>query len=125
MSINLKVRREEPIEEGSCRAVLKSLEKKNTTFGERAMWLFWNEEHNAEVAGFTSLSESTQANAFQWAVALNPQIAIKSSWGSEDVVGKECILKLEVVQGTKGPKNKIVEVLPLDEEEEEEKETAF
>jgi hypothetical protein len=113
VSIQLNVRRDEPIEEGSYRAVLKSMEKKQTTFGERILWLFRVPEHNAEVAGFTSLSESTQANAYLWAVALNDEIRSKERWGSDDVVGKECILDLTIVKDQKGrKKNKIHQVRP-------------
>ena len=86
MSIQLKVRRDDPLEDGSYRAVLKSLQKKETTFGERLMWLFEVPEHNAEVAGFTSLSESTRANAYLWATTLNNDVRSKVSWGTEDVV---------------------------------------
>jgi hypothetical protein len=114
LSIKINVRRDEPIEEGSYRAILKNLEEKATKYGERLMWLFRVEEHNAEVAGFTSLSESTQANAFRWAVTLNPQVATRSSWGSEDVVGKECVLVVDVVEDNSGRnKNRIVAVEPL------------
>jgi hypothetical protein len=113
MSIQLKVRRDDPLEDGSYRAVLKSLEKKETTFGERLMWLFEATEHNAEVAGFTSLSESTRANAYLWATTLNADIRSKVSWGPEDVVGRECILDLTIVEDSKGyEKNKIMLVRP-------------
>jgi hypothetical protein len=114
MSIQLKVRRDEPLEEGSYRAVHKSLEKKETTFGERLMWLFEVPEHNAEVAGFTSLSESTLANAYLWATTLNAEIRSKVSWGPEDVVERECILDLTMVEDSKGrEKNKIMRVRPV------------
>jgi hypothetical protein len=114
VSIQLNVRRYEPIEEGSYRAVLKSMEKKQTTFGERILWLFRVPEHNTEVAGFTSLSESTQANAYLWATALNDEIRSKKLWGPDDVVGKECILDLAIVKDQKGrDKNKILQVRPV------------
>ena len=79
MNIHLKVRSDEPLEDGTHQAILESLEEKQTKYGERAMWLFSVPEHGAEIAGFTSLSESTQANAYLWAVALNPEIASKKS----------------------------------------------
>jgi len=114
VSIQLNVRRDEPIEEGSYRAVLKSMEKKETSFGTRILWLFEVPEHNAEVAGFTSLSESTQANAYIWATALNEEIRSRSSWGSDDVVGKECVLDLTITEDSKGrEKNKILRVRPV------------
>jgi hypothetical protein len=75
------------------------------------MWLFEVPEHNAEVAGFTSLSESTQANAYLWATALNPDIRSMTSWGSEAVVGRGCTLDLTIVEDSKGRmKNKILRV---------------
>jgi hypothetical protein len=118
LSIQLNIRRDEPVEEGSYRAVLKSMEKKQTTFGERILWVFEIPEHQTEVAGFTSLSESTQANAYLWATALNEEIRSKQSWGSDDVVGKECILDLTIFEDQKGrEKNKISRVhsIPKDE----------
>jgi hypothetical protein len=102
MSIQLDVRRNEPVEDSSFRAVLKSMEKKQTTFGERILWIFRVPEHNAEVAWFTSLSESTRANAYLWATALNAEIRSKVSRGPEDVVGRECILDLTIVEDSKG-----------------------
>lgn len=88
MSISFTVRREEPLEEGAYRALLSEMRKTDTPFGERILWLFEVPEHNAEVAGFTSLSASTQANAYLWATALNEEIRSKRSWGPEDVVGR-------------------------------------
>jgi hypothetical protein len=112
----MRIQNNKPLDDGYYQAVLKSIEEKETIFGDRLMWLLEDLEHGVEVAGFTSLSPSTQANAYKWAVALNPNIQNQRSWSEEDVVGKECILKLEVVEGAKGPKNKIVEVLPLEQE---------
>ena len=114
MSIQLNIRRDEPVGDGTYRAVLKSMEKKQTTFGERILWIFRVPEHNAEVAGFTSLSESTQTNAYIWATALNEEIRSKSSWGSDNVVGKECVLDVTIVENSKGEqKNKILRVRPV------------
>jgi hypothetical protein len=63
--------------------------------------------------GFTSLSPSTQANACRWAITLNPEIAAKTSWGSEDVVGKKCTLVAETYEDGKGrKKNKVAGVRP-------------
>jgi hypothetical protein len=114
VSIQLNVRRDEPIEEGSYRAVLKSMEKKETSFGTRILWLFEMPEHNAEVAGFTSLSESTQAHAYLWGTALNEDIRSKHGWSSDDVVGRKCILDLTITEDSKGrEKNKILRVRPV------------
>jgi hypothetical protein len=114
MSIQLDACRDEPVEDGSFRAVLKSMGKKQTTFGERILWIFRVPEHNAEVAGFTSLSESTQTNAYIWATTLNEEIRSKSSWGSDNVVGKECVLDVTIVENSKGQqKNKTLRVRPV------------
>ncbi len=100
--------------EGSYRAVLKSMEKKETSFGERILWLFEVPEHNAEVAGFTSLSESTQANAYLWATALTAEIREMKSWGPDDVVGRACVIDVTTVEDQKGrEKNKILRVRPV------------
>src|SRR3954447_7011795 len=112
MSIKMNIKAHEPLEDGSYQAVLKSIEMMETVYGERLMWLFSIPEHSAEVAGFTSLSESTQANAYNWAVTLNADIASKKSWGSSDVVGKWCTLVVELYEGEKGKKNKVVRVKP-------------
>jgi hypothetical protein len=113
LSIHMKIRRDEPVGDGAYQAVLKSMEMKQTTFGERILWLFEIPEHQTEVAGFTSLSESTQANAYLWAAALNDEIRSKERWVSDDVVGRECILDLTIVKDQKGrEKNKILQVRP-------------
>lgn len=115
MSIRMDVRSDEPLEDGHYEAVLESLELKETKYGERLLWLFSVPEHRAEVAGFTSLSPSKQANAFLWATALNSEVASKTSWGSEDVVGQRCILVVEAYEGERGRKNKVVRVKPATE----------
>jgi hypothetical protein len=113
--MRLKIQNYKPLDEGCYQFTLKSIEEKETIHGNRLMWLFEELEQEVEVAGFTSLSSSTQANAYIWATALNPQIQNQRSWTDEDVVGRGCLLKVEVAQGSKGPKNKIVGVLPIEE----------
>jgi hypothetical protein len=65
-----------------------------TTFGERLIGLFEILKHNTEVAGFISLAESTQANVYLWAAALDVEIRSMKSGGSEAVVGRTRILDL-------------------------------
>jgi hypothetical protein len=115
LSIRVQIKRDDPLPEGSYKAVLKSMEKKTTSFGERILWLFEVPEHDdAEVAGFTSLSGSTQANAYLWAAALNEDIRSQKDWGSDDVIGRECVLDLAVAEDQKGrEKNKILRVRPV------------
>ena len=93
-------------------AVLHSIEQKETQYGERLLWLFYVPEEGAEVAGFTSLSSSRQADAFLWATALNSEIADKHAWGTEDVEGRKCTLVVGIYEGTKVEKNKVLEVKP-------------
>ncbi len=113
--MKMKIQNYNPLDDGLYRFVLNSVEVKETIYGERLMWLFEELEQGVEVVGFTSLSTSTQANAYKWALALNPEIQNQRTWTEGDVVGRECCLKVEIVQGSKGPKNKIIEVLPIKE----------
>ncbi len=69
-------------------------------------------DRGVEVVAFTSLSPSKQANAYRWAMALNGELAYKTSWGTEDVVGRSCTLTVEVYEGEKGRKNKVLKVEP-------------
>ena len=118
MKKRFRVRNVESLEDGSYRALVESLEEKETRFGDRILWKYLVPEHNAEVVGFTSLSDSPQANVYLWATAINEEIRSMSSWGPEDVVGRECILDLTTVVDAEGrKKNKIVRVRPLPKEE--------
>jgi hypothetical protein len=82
------------------------------------MWMFRLPERNAEVVGFTSMSPSTKANAYQWAAAIMGEIDPKIGWGPEDVIGGECVVVLEVAEDAQGVnKNKVVRVWPLMKEE--------
>ena len=108
------IRDNNPLPEGTYRCVLRSIEEKVTLHGERLLWLYEEVETGAEVPGWTSRNTSTLANPYKWAVALNPEIQNQRSWSEEDALGRQCLLVLEVVEGSKGPKNKIVEVLPIE-----------
>ncbi len=110
MPVSIAILRDEPLEDGTYKAVLRDIQEKETKYGPRLLWLFEVPEHGAEVAGFTSLSTSTMANAYLWATSLNPAVASKNRWGTEDVVGRECLLVLEVIDTENGQKNKIVKV---------------
>ncbi len=57
MSIHMNVRKDEPVEYGAHKAVLKGLETKDTTFGERLLWLFYVPEEGAEVVRYPSAEE--------------------------------------------------------------------
>ena len=109
----MDVRIEKVFEEGPYRAVLVNVEEKDTKFGERLMWTFRLLDKDAEVVGFTSMSPSTKAYAYQWAAAIMGEIDPKGGWGPEDVIGDECVVVLEVAEDANGQeKNKVVRVKP-------------
>ncbi len=113
MSFHMGVRIDEVLEEGAYPAVLENVEEKDTKFGERLMWTFRLLEKNSEVVGFTSMSPSTRANAYQWAAAIAGEIDPKAGWGSEDVIGGRCTVVLEVAEDAQGvEKNKVAKVKP-------------
>jgi len=108
----MDVRRDEVLEEGAYQAVLKNVEVKDTEFGERLKWTFLTHK-GVEVVGFTSMSPSTRANAYQWAEAIMGEVDLKFGWGPEGVIGGECIVVLEVSEDARGErKNKVVHVRP-------------
>lgn len=110
MTVSIGIMRDEPLEDGTYKAILRDIQKKETVYGTRLLWLFEVPEHGAKVAGFTSLSTSTMANAYLWATSLNPTVASKSRWSTDDVVGQECMLALEITDSKNGKRNKIVNV---------------
>ena len=112
MSFRMNVRIDEVFDEGTYRAVLENVQEKDTKFGERLMWTFRLLDENAEVVGFTSMSPSTRAYAYQWAAVMG-EIDPKVGWGPEDVIGGECVVVLELAEDANGQeKNKVVKVKP-------------
>jgi hypothetical protein len=109
----MDVREDKVLESGAYTAQLVNVEQKETKFGDRLMWTFEVFGENTEVVGFTSMSPSTKAKAYQWAVAIKGEIDPKIGWGSEDVIGGECTVVLEVAKDAQGAeKNKVVRVRP-------------
>jgi hypothetical protein len=101
------------LEDGAYDARLINVEQKETKFGDRLMWTFEIEGENTEVVGFTSMSPSTKAKAFQWAAAIVGEIDPKIGWGPEDVIGGDCTVVLEVAEDAQGiERNKVVKVKP-------------
>jgi hypothetical protein len=77
------------------------------------MWTFEVNGENTEVVGFTSMSPSTKAKAYQWAAAIAGEIDPKLGWGPEDLIGGECVVVLEAAEDAQGAeKNKVVKVKP-------------
>src|SRR5918998_3437240 len=109
----MDVKVEKVLEDGAYDAKLTNVEQKETKFGDRLMWTFEVDGETAEVVGFTSMSPSTKAKAYQWAVAIAGEIDPKLGWGPEDVVGGECVVVLEAAEDAQGSeKNKVTRVKP-------------
>src|SRR5215208_5344486 len=109
----MDVKVEKVLEDGVYDARLMNVEQKATKFGDRLMWTFEVYAENTEVVGFTSMSPSTKAKGYQWAVALAGEIDLKLGWGPEDLIGGECIVVLEAAEDAQGTeKNKVVKVKP-------------
>ena len=113
MSFRMDVKVEKVLDEGAYDAKLVNVEQKETKFGDRLMWTFEVAEENTEVVGFTSMSPSTKAKAYQWAAAIAGEIDPNLGWGPEDLIGGECVVVLEAAEDAQGiEKNKVVRVKP-------------
>jgi hypothetical protein len=113
MSFRMDVKVEKVLDDGAYDAKLMNVEQKETKFGDRLMWTFEVGGENTEVVGFTSMSPSTKAKAYQWAVAIAGEIDPKLGWGPEDLIGGECVVVLEAAEDAQGAeKNKVVKVKP-------------
>jgi len=113
LSFRMDVKVEKILDAGAYDAKLANVEQKETKFGDRLMWTFEIDGEDAQVVGFTSMSPSTKAKAYQWAAAIAGEIDPKLGWGPEDVIGGECIVVLEAAEDAQGvEKNKVVKVKP-------------
>ena len=113
MSFRMDVKVEKVLEDGAYDAKLVNVEQKETKFGNRLMWTFEVDEEGADVVGFTSMSPSTKAKAYQWAAAIVGELDPKVGWGPEDLIGGECVVVLEAAEDAQGTeKNKVVKVKP-------------
>jgi hypothetical protein len=113
VSFRMDVRVEKVLEDGAYDATLVNVEQKETKFGDRLMWTFEVDGEDTEVVGFTSMSPSTKAKAYQWASAIAGEIEPELGWGPEDLVGGGCVVVLEVAEDAQGTeKNKVVKVKP-------------
>jgi hypothetical protein len=109
----MDVKEEKVLNDGAYDARLTNVEQKETKFGVRLMWTFEVNAENTEVVGFTSMSPSTKAKAYQWASAIAGEIDPKLGWGPEDLIGGECVVVLEAAEDAQGiEKNKVVRVKP-------------
>jgi hypothetical protein len=113
LSFRMDVKVEKVLEDGAYEAKLVNVEQKETKFGDRLMWTFAVAGESTEVVGFTSMSPSTKAKAYQWAVAIAEEIDPKLGWGPEDLIGGECNVVLEAAEDAQGTeKNKVAGVKP-------------
>jgi hypothetical protein len=109
----MDVKVEKVLGDGVYDAKLTNVEQKETKFGERLMWTFEVDGEGVEVVGWTSMSPSTRAYAYQWASAIGGEIDPKLGWGPEDVIGGECVVVLEAAEDAQGTeKNKVTKVKP-------------
>jgi hypothetical protein len=108
----MDVKVEKVLKDGAYDARLINVEQKQTKFGDRVMWTFQVDGENTEVVGFTSMSPSTKAKAYQWASAIVGEIDPKLGWGPEDLIGGECVVVLEAAEDAQEgvEKNKVVKV---------------
>ena len=113
MSFRMEVRVERVLEEGVYDAVLDNVEDKDTKNGERLMWTFRiPSEDDATVTGWSSLSPSTKAKSYNWALAIMGEIDPKVGWGPEDVVGGRCRVVLDTYEDAQVfEKNGVAKVL--------------
>jgi hypothetical protein len=113
LSFRMNVREDKVLKDGAYPAQVLNVEKKETRFGERLMWPFEVPSENTEVVGFTSMSPSTKARAYEWAAAITGEIDPTIGWGPEDVIGGGCTVVLEEAEDAQGvKKNKVVKVKP-------------
>jgi hypothetical protein len=113
LSFKMDVKVEKVLDDGTYDAKLVNVEQKETIHGERLMWTFEIFGENTEVIGFSSMSPSTKAKAYQWAAAIAGEIDPKLGWGPEDLIGGECVVVLEAAEDSQGTeKNKVVKVKP-------------
>jgi hypothetical protein len=113
----MEVRKDEPVPPGWYEAECREVEDVDTTFGVRLRWTYLLLEVGAEVSGWTSMSPSTRARAYEWAEVLNGgPIDPKVGWGPETVEGKRCRVKVEAYKDSKGePRSKVKQVEPTRE----------
>ena len=114
MTFRMDVKVDNVLEDGIYEAILDNVIDKETKFGERLMWTFRiPSEDDATVVGFTSMSPSTKAHAYNWAAAIMGEINPKIGWGPDDLIGGTCRVSLGTYEDAQGvEKNKVVKVRP-------------
>ena len=117
MTFDITFEREEPLPPGIYDAVVDSADLRDTRFGEKILFDFTVPEHGARVPGWAKPSNHPKSNAYRWSIAINPAVKANGRFRPEDVVDRKCRLELDVYVNSEGDKkNKIVRVLPAEEE---------
>jgi hypothetical protein len=121
MTWKMEVRKDDPVPPAWYEAECRKVEDVETVHGRRLRWIFWLPKISAEVSGWTSMSPSTKARAYQWAEVLNGgPIDPKAGWGPETVEGKRCRVKVEAYKDSKGEtRTKVTEIEPIERYPEE------
>ncbi len=121
MTWKMEVRKDDPAPPGWHEAECRKVEDVDTTYGMRLRWTFWLSELGVEVTGWTSMSPSTRARAYEWAEVLNGgAIDPATGWGPNTVEGKHCNVKVEAYEDSKGEtRTKVTEIKSLEGNPEE------
>ena len=122
MTWKMEVGKDELAPPGWHEAECRKVEDVDTTYGMRLRWMFWLTKIGIEASGWTSMSPSTKARAYQWAEVLNGgPIDPKVGWGPETVEGKRCWVKVEAYKDSKGElRTKVPEIAAIAEDSGEE-----
>ncbi len=122
MTWKMKVRRDDPVPPEWYEAECQAVEDMDTVFGVRLRWTYRLLKSDAEVSGWTSMSPSTKARAYQWAEVLNGgPIDPAVGWGPDTVEGKRCWVKVEEYKDSKGEaRTKVAEIRSINEASDEE-----
>ena len=122
MTWKMEIRKDDPVPPGWYEAECRKVEDVDTVHGIRLRWMYWLPKIGAEVSGWTSMSPSTKARAYQWAEVLNGgPIDPKAGWGPETVEGKRCWVKVEAYKDSKGEsRTKVTEIRPIERNPEDE-----
>jgi hypothetical protein len=117
MSWTMEVRKDDPAPPGWHKAECRQVEDVDTSFGTRLHWRYRLLENGTDVSGWTSMSPSTKARAYQWAEVLNGgPIDPAAGWGPDTVEGKCCWVNVEPYKNSKGElRAKVVEIKAIDE----------
>jgi hypothetical protein len=115
MGFDITFGRGEPLPPGRYRSVLESVDLVDTRYDEKLKFVFKVPDHGAEVVGWAKPSNHPRSNAYLYSTALNPAIKTERRFRPEDVVGRECLLDLDIYDGVDGKKNRIDGILPVEE----------